>query len=185
MSESNITGADKLLPCPFCGGEVQFRKALWPADGDVDAVIHKDVTLHCGLSHFSNDSVDEQIIAAWNRRAPQAGPPMASEDGKLLLWAGRYADHLEREGWPNHASVMRQIAARFLEIKTERSAITVLVEKQAEDHSLWFVAATITEDILQQALRRLHAAVEGPCGPADAPQAARAAGVSPTTEEGK
>ena len=32
----------KLLPCPFCGRAVQFRAALWPADGDVDGIIHAE-----------------------------------------------------------------------------------------------------------------------------------------------
>ena len=36
-----------------------------------------------------------------------------------------------------------------------------VVNEQAEDGGLWFVPQTITEDILQNALRRLHEAVEG------------------------
>lgn len=36
-----------------------------------------------------------------------------------------------------------------------------VVEEQAEDVGLWFVAETATEGYLQRALRRLHAAVEG------------------------
>jgi len=36
-----------------------------------------------------------------------------------------------------------------------------VVNEQADDEGLWFVAETITEDYLQRALRRLHAAVEG------------------------
>jgi hypothetical protein len=44
--------------------------------------------------------------------------------------------------------------------ETTESPITV-VNEQAEDGGLWFVAETITEDYLQRALRRLHAAVEG------------------------
>jgi hypothetical protein len=38
---------------------------------------------------------------------------------------------------------------------------TAVVNEQAEDDGLWFAAQTITEDTLQRALRRLHAAVEG------------------------
>lgn len=37
----------------------------------------------------------------------------------------------------------------------------VVVAEQAGDEKLWFVAQTPGEDILQRALRRLHAAVEG------------------------
>lgn len=36
-----------------------------------------------------------------------------------------------------------------------------VVEDQAEDDGLWFVARTAPEAYLQQELRRLHAAVEG------------------------
>lgn len=36
-----------------------------------------------------------------------------------------------------------------------------VVDEQAEDEGLWFVAESITEAYLQQALRRLHAAVDG------------------------
>jgi hypothetical protein len=38
-----------------------------------------------------------------------------------------------------------------------------VVNEQAEDEGLWFVAQTMPEAYLQQELRRLHAAVEA-CG---------------------
>ena len=36
-----------------------------------------------------------------------------------------------------------------------------IVNEQAADESLWFQPVHITEAILQKALRRLHAAIEG------------------------
>jgi len=36
-----------------------------------------------------------------------------------------------------------------------------VVEEQALDEGLWFIAHTASEGYLQRALRRLHAAVEG------------------------
>ena len=44
----------------------------------------------------------------------------------------------------------------------ERDAASIrsVVNEQAEDEGLWFVAETAAEAYLQQALRRLHAAVE-------------------------
>lgn len=36
-----------------------------------------------------------------------------------------------------------------------------LVEEQAEDEGLWFIAMTAPEAYLQQELRRLHAVIEG------------------------
>ena len=40
------------------------------------------------------------------------------------------------------------------------AAIRALVDRQAEDGGLWFVARTAPEAYLQQELRRLHALVE-------------------------
>lgn len=37
----------------------------------------------------------------------------------------------------------------------------VVVDEQADDCGLWCQPGTIVEDMLQKALRRLHAAVEG------------------------
>lgn len=39
--------------------------------------------------------------------------------------------------------------------------ILKIVEEQANDFGLWFQPQYITEDYLQKALRRLHAAIEG------------------------
>lgn len=44
--------------------------------------------------------------------------------------------------------------------QTALSAIQALVDKQAEDEGLWFVAETAPEAYLQQELRRLHAEIE-------------------------
>jgi hypothetical protein len=43
----------------------------------------------------------------------------------------------------------------------DEAAIKAVVGEQAEDNGLWFIPATITEDYLQRALRRLHAVIEG------------------------
>lgn len=56
-----------LLPCPFCGRAVQFRKALWPIDGDCDGINHAEPT-DCPL-HFESHKADESVIADWNRRS--------------------------------------------------------------------------------------------------------------------
>ncbi len=45
-----------------------------------------------------------------------------------------------------------------------------VVEEQARDERLWFQPVHITEDTLQKALRRLHAAIEG-ISPDDAARA--------------
>jgi hypothetical protein len=43
---------------------------------------------------------------------------------------------------------------------TKLEEIQAVVDEQAEDEGLWFIAETITEDILQRALRRLHEVIE-------------------------
>lgn len=40
------------------------------------------------------------------------------------------------------------------------AVVVQLVEEQAEDEGLWFVAVTAPEAYLQQELRRLHATIE-------------------------
>jgi hypothetical protein len=42
----------------------------------------------------------------------------------------------------------------------ERPGLRALVDEQAEDEGLWFIAQTAPEAYLQQELRRLHAAIE-------------------------
>ena len=42
------------------------------------------------------------------------------------------------------------------------AAIRKLVDEQAEDEGLWFIAKTAPEAYLQQELRRLHALIERP-----------------------
>ncbi len=39
--------------------------------------------------------------------------------------------------------------------------LQVIVQEQAKDEGLWFVAETAPEAYLQKALRRLHEAIEG------------------------
>ena len=45
--------------------------------------------------------------------------------------------------------------------KDHYKKLMAVVNEQAEDEALWFIAEYITEDFLQRALRRLHAAIEG------------------------
>lgn len=57
-----------LLSCPFCGAAVMPRWALWPSEGDRDAIIHAEPT-DCGLIDFSDGTFDESIAEKWNTRA--------------------------------------------------------------------------------------------------------------------
>ena len=45
--------------------------------------------------------------------------------------------------------------------KLDLKKLKKLVDKQAKDEGLWFKAKYVTEAYLQNALRELHAAIEG------------------------
>jgi len=49
---------------------------------------------------------------------------------------------------------------RIHELEQKLAAIQSLVNAQAEDETLWFVATHITEAVLQEALRELHSVIE-------------------------
>ncbi|WP_176056640.1 hypothetical protein [Brucella intermedia] len=57
--------ASELKPCPFCSKTMMLRSALWPSEGDADAIIHADPT-DCPMLGFSDGSADGGIIEKWN-----------------------------------------------------------------------------------------------------------------------
>ena len=74
VAETKEIRVDELKPCPFCGGPMQLRFALWPSEGDRDAVIHNvPGGTSCPIEGaFSIDTFDNgvSVAEAWNRRAP-------------------------------------------------------------------------------------------------------------------
>ena len=54
----------------------------------------------------------------------------------------------------------RQLALDLNEARAQIATLTKLVNTQAEDAGLWFVAQYASEAYLQNALRTLHAAIE-------------------------
>ncbi len=89
-----------LKPCPFCGGAVQFRKALHISDGNTDAVIHAAPS-DCGLVEFSDGSTDESILAKWNASA--AVLPSSEElTPDQVAWLHERADETRRR-WAEHS----------------------------------------------------------------------------------
>ncbi len=52
------------------------------------------------------------------------------------------------------------MAKRIAELEAQLKSITAVVDDQAEDTGLWFVAQTASEAYLQQALRDLHGITE-------------------------
>lgn len=70
-----------LKPCPFCGGAMQHRFALWPSEGDRDAIIHAAPT-DCPIEGaFSIDTFDNGVSVAevWNRRS-------SSDEAEVVAW---------------------------------------------------------------------------------------------------
>ena len=57
--------ASELRHCPFCSKTMMLRSALWPSEGDADAIIHADPT-DCPMLGFSDGSADGSIIEKWN-----------------------------------------------------------------------------------------------------------------------
>jgi len=90
MTDQCSPGSEKLLPCPFCGGAVQFRKALHISDGNVDSVIHAAPT-DCPMVVFEDGSTDESILARWNVRAA------AQSASEPVWWRWRFFS--PRYGW--------------------------------------------------------------------------------------
>ena len=70
----------------------------------------------------------------------------------------RLADRLDL--WGDQGDLL-EAAAELRRLHAQSDALRQIVDEQAEDEGLWFVAQTAPEAYLQQALRRLHAAVEG------------------------
>lgn len=74
---------------------------------------------------------------------------MITELAKLRARLDNYVNTIGRENVQLEASNERVRAAR------------IIVDEQAGDDGLWFIAETCAEAYVQQALRRLHAAIEG------------------------
>ncbi len=55
----------------------------------------------------------------------------------------------------------RTLAAKLSSCAALNAAIKAVVDEQANDAGLWFIAETCTEAYLQQALRQLHVVIEG------------------------
>lgn len=62
--------SEKLLPCPFCGGEAQFVPA--PTDEENETLVLGPAMVNCTRcdAHMLGQ-FDEESIEGWNRRAPE------------------------------------------------------------------------------------------------------------------
>jgi len=68
---------EKLLPCPFCGGEAELLKGdpgLYSAENHLYHALKAVVCDQC-ISSSGWYLHEEEAIAAWNRRTPPAAVP--------------------------------------------------------------------------------------------------------------
>jgi hypothetical protein len=62
---------------------------------------------------------------------------------------------------PDSYDALEYLARRCADAEATLERLQRLVDEQAEDAGLWFVAQTAPEAYLQQELRRLHREIEG------------------------
>lgn len=107
-------------------------------------------------------------------RLSQEEPPQTAEAQIAELMRER-DERIER-----HEATLRDIALVEVELEAAEAEVQALrqgiarmrqvVDRQAEDDGLWFVAERVTEAYLQEALRALHSAIESELfGPARPP----------------
>ena len=70
------------------------------------------------------------------------------------------APQRERDKWKQQAETLPAYLKRIKELERYKAALRHIVDLQALDEGLWFVAETAPEGYLQQELRRLHTAIE-------------------------
>ena len=130
-----------LKPCPFCGGDVQFRKALDVSDGGTDAIIHRSGA-ECGMDVFSNFAIDESVITLWNKRA------------NSVLIAGLRKIIADRPVAPHPVDVVRRMDA----FMAEKDYPNVLgVGRDAENDRVLLVSFASRPD--DDDLREFHEAI--------------------------
>jgi len=78
------------------------------------------------------------------------------KDGLIIFYGERCGAGLNKEEFN---SLVNWVNSRDTE-ENDDDTLRQLVDRQAEDEGLWFVAQTAPEAYLQQALRELHALIE-------------------------
>lgn len=78
--------ADKLLPCPFCGGEAEY--SMIDSSSVIPfGIINHFVTCknHCLEGLYSRGNTKEEAIEAWNNRPSPWHTGTPTEDGWYLV----------------------------------------------------------------------------------------------------
>lgn len=107
-----------LKPCPFCGKAMMLRGALWPSEGDTDAVIHAEPT-DCPMYDFCDGTADGSIAEKWNRRAltsttpPDVAGLVERLEGPLPerhVGVGRHGDRIVDYDYPAISRLLTEAA---------------------------------------------------------------------------
>ena len=146
------------IDCPKDREVIPYKSSRTP-DGSYEVVLSRADGLHaCGIGLTEKDALARATetfrqfdeTPAW-RKSLCVGSPVQLRGSCGDPAFGTVVSTNEDR---------REITVRMAagERKSERARD--VVDEQADDEGLWFAATTTTEAYLQQALRRLHAAVE-------------------------
>ena len=98
-------------------------------------------------------------IAQWQQMALDFRRHIIEDESALLAAIDELTAQLRAlQSWAEG------VRTDLAELTVQRDAVLALVNSQAEDEGLWFIAATAPEAYLQQELRKLHAVIEGALG---------------------
>lgn len=115
------------------------------------------------LFHLSVDGIDEAVtlvrLEAYDHLQQRYDATLTLEGEQKLRDQLRSLEE-QYEVWKHRAEVYGE-STDALGLGERLATIRGIVEAQADDEGLWFIAESITESHLQQELRRLHAAIEG------------------------
>lgn len=70
MKPARTAGTVALLPCPFCGGKAELQEATEPGNEGGYFVGCLGCEACTRLWFPIKDSVERQVVEAWNRRQP-------------------------------------------------------------------------------------------------------------------
>lgn len=144
-------GAKTKLECTGCGdppGTDHFQPICSKFEQQDDG--EGRVSAYCAACGHSSDCHEPVSISP----EPSDSPLVASD--AFIAAFKREPTSPADSAWMNGYAAGRR--------SPEPSAARTIVNAQAEDEGLWFRPQTVGEDMLQKALRRLHAAVESPSG---------------------
>ena len=154
--------ATRTITCPHCGTDwselAVVREARRSYPGTRLVVVSEDIdTLFVGRNEHG-----DRLTFEWGEPDERGWytPTITQHTDDNIV--EQHEQALRERGWRDEDEAATDAAMNFGDGRAAALAEPRrLVDEQAEDEGLWFVAETAAEAYLQQELRRLHAAVEG------------------------